>query len=218
MLLTKAPYPPLMRSPFPMRGRLIWWRLRRLFRRGGFSYRQPSPRGEGAPQGRIGHRRHERQMRKAERCAAYVWKRESLTAKDNDLIRVSLKIIRAPSSGRGRRAKRGGVGFPESGSTVTRGQPPPLRCTSFQRKAGEKEGLRVSSLVYLRRSRHLNPEPNESKVKRGCEEMRIHFFTAPFLWENGSFGGRGRSLSPHRIHASSFFKRPSLYLSNVKKR
>mgnify|MGYP007126602173 CR=1 FL=1 len=27
----------------------------------------------------------------------------------------------------------------------------------------------------------LTPEPNESKVKRGCEEMRIHFFTAPFL-------------------------------------
>ena len=26
----------------------------------------------------------------------------------------------------------------------------------------------------------LTPEPNESKVKRGCEEMRIHFFTAPF--------------------------------------
>ena len=48
---------------------------------------QPSPLGEGAPQGRIGHRRHERQMRKAERCAAYVG-RESLTAKDNDLIRV----------------------------------------------------------------------------------------------------------------------------------
>ena len=37
------------------------------------SYRQPSPRGEGAPKGRIGHRRHERQMRKAEKCAAYVW-------------------------------------------------------------------------------------------------------------------------------------------------
>ena len=33
---------------------------------------QPSPRGEGAPQGRIGHRRYERQMRKAERCAAHV--------------------------------------------------------------------------------------------------------------------------------------------------
>ena len=28
---------------------------------------------EGAPQGRIGHRRHERQMRKAEKCVAYVW-------------------------------------------------------------------------------------------------------------------------------------------------
>ena len=26
----------------------------------------------------------------------------------------------------------------------------------------------------------LNLEPNESKVKRSCEEMRIHFFTAPF--------------------------------------
>ena len=46
---------------------------------------QPSPLGEGAPQGRIGHRRHERQMRKAEKCAAYVGgKRESLTANDND--------------------------------------------------------------------------------------------------------------------------------------
>ncbi len=30
------------------------------------SYRQPSPRGEDAPKGRIGHRRYERQMRKAE--------------------------------------------------------------------------------------------------------------------------------------------------------
>ena len=53
------------------------------------SYRQPSPRGEGAPKGRIGYRRYERQMRKAEKCAAYVWKRETLTANDNDLISVS---------------------------------------------------------------------------------------------------------------------------------
>ena len=30
-------------------------------------------------------------------------------------------------------------------------------------------------------TRALNLEPNESKVKRGCEEMRIHFFTAPLL-------------------------------------
>ena len=47
-------------------------------------------------------------------------KRESLTANDNDVISASLKIIRAPSSGRGRRAKRGGVGFPKCGSTVSR--------------------------------------------------------------------------------------------------
>ena len=65
-------------------------------------------------------------------------KRKTQTANDNDLISASLKIIRAPSSGRGRRAKRGGVGFPECGSTVSRGQPPPLRGTSFQRKEGEK--------------------------------------------------------------------------------
>ena len=105
----KAPYPPLTRSPFP--------------------------NGEGAPKGRIGHRRH-------------MWrKREFLTANDNDLISVSLNIIRAPSSGRGRRAERGGVGFPECGSTVSRGQPPPLRGTSFQRKEGEKRGC-----VYRHRS------------------------------------------------------------------
>ena len=41
------------------------------------------------PKGRIGHRRDERQMRKAEKCAAYVWKRETLTANDNDLISAS---------------------------------------------------------------------------------------------------------------------------------
>ena len=67
-------------------------------------------------------------------------KRESLTANDNDVISTSLKIIRAPFSGRGRRAKRGGVSFPECGSTVSRDQPPPLRGTSFQRKEGEKRG------------------------------------------------------------------------------
>ena len=38
-------------------------------------------------------------------------KRESLTANDKDLISVSLKIIRAPSSGRGRRAKRSEAGL-----------------------------------------------------------------------------------------------------------
>ena len=43
-----------------------------------FPYRQPSPRGEGTPKGRIGHWRYERQMKKTEKCAAYVGKRESL--------------------------------------------------------------------------------------------------------------------------------------------
>ena len=47
------------------------------------SYRQPSPRGEGAPKGRIGHRRYEREMRKAEQrgiCGG----RESLIANGID--------------------------------------------------------------------------------------------------------------------------------------
>ena len=35
---------------------------------------KPSPQGEGAPKGRIGHWRYERQMRKTEKCAAHVWK------------------------------------------------------------------------------------------------------------------------------------------------
>ena len=30
-------------------------------------------------------------------------------------------------------------------------------------------------------TRTLNPEQNESKVKRGCEEMNLHFFTAPLF-------------------------------------
>ena len=59
-----------------------------------------------------------------------------LAAQDDET--GGLKIILAPSFGRGRRAKRGGVGFLECGSTVSRGQPPPLRGTSFQRKEGEK--------------------------------------------------------------------------------
>ena len=41
-------------------------------------------------------------------------------------------------------------------------------------------------------TRALNPEPNESKVKRGCEEMRIHFFTAPFFR-----AGRDRPQTSH---------------------
>ena len=36
-------------------------------------------------------------------------------------------------------------------------------------------------------TRALNPEPNESKVKRSCEEMNPHFFTAPFSYGNTYF-------------------------------
>ena len=50
-------------------------------------------------------------------------------------------------------------------------------------------------------TRALNPEPNESKVNRGCEEMRIHFFTAPLVIMDFSvsvFTGVGISLISHR--------------------
>ena len=60
------------------------WRLRRLFLEDGILVSQPSPLGEGAPQGRIGHWRHERQMRKAEKCAAHVGKRQSLAANNKN--------------------------------------------------------------------------------------------------------------------------------------
>uniref|UniRef100_UPI0040254389 hypothetical protein n=1 Tax=Dialister sp. TaxID=1955814 RepID=UPI0040254389 len=55
----------------------------------------------------------------------------------------------------------------------------PLNLIALPR--GEGCDTRIPSSKKRRRSRHLNPEPNESKIKRGCEEMRIHFFTAPFF-------------------------------------
>ena len=60
------------------------WRLRRLFSEDGILVSQPSPLGEGAPKGRIGHWRHERQMRKAEKYAAHVGKRQSLAANNKN--------------------------------------------------------------------------------------------------------------------------------------
>ena len=72
-----------------MEGALLYGGGFAAFLEEGILVSTPSPRGEGAPQGRIGHRRYERQMRKAERCAAYLEKREALIAKDNDLISVS---------------------------------------------------------------------------------------------------------------------------------
>ena len=49
-------------SGFKVQGSGLSWRLRRLFLEDGILVSQPSPLGEGAPQGRIGHRRYERQM------------------------------------------------------------------------------------------------------------------------------------------------------------
>ena len=55
-----------------VQGSGLWWRLRRKYLWGDArrsvdrrfsSYRQPSPRGEGAPKGRIGYWRHERQKK-----------------------------------------------------------------------------------------------------------------------------------------------------------
>ena len=55
------------------------------------SYRQPSPRGEGAPKGRIGHWRYEESGGKR-RSAWHMWgKRESLTANDNDFAPLPLE-------------------------------------------------------------------------------------------------------------------------------
>ena len=72
-------------------------------------------------------------------------KRKTQTANDNDLISASLKIIRAPSSGRGRRAKRGGVGFFECGSTVSRG------CTCQQKLDTKlkKLGIKIEYLYKI---------------------------------------------------------------------
>ena len=58
----------------------------------------------------------------------------------------------------------------------------PIRPCGAPSPRGEGCDTRIPSSKKRRRSRHLNPEPNESKVKRSCEEMRIHFFTAPFFY------------------------------------
>ena len=41
-------------------------------------------------------------------------------------------------------------------------------------------------------TRALNPEPNESKVKRGYEEMRIYFFIAPLAYSDFPGGSKSR--------------------------
>ena len=58
----------------------------------------------------------------------------------------------------------------------------PIRPFRAPSPRGEGCDTRIPSSKKRRRSRHLNPEPNVSKVKRSCEEIRIHFFTAPFFY------------------------------------
>ena len=157
----------------------------------------PPSKGRREKEGRIGHQRNERQMRKAERCAAYVGKRESLTANDNDLISVSLKIVRAPSSGRGRRAKRGGVGFPECGSTVSRGQPPPLRGTSFQRKEGEREAhlcANESPRAPLRAPQSRPSKKRRIQIRRAAPPLLTSY--APARSSDGKRRAREHSREP----------------------
>ena len=77
----------------------------------------------------------------------------------------------------------------------------PIRPFRAPPPRGEGCDTRIPSSKKRRRSRHLNPEPNESKVKRGCEEMRIHFFTAPLVIMDFSvsvFTGDGIPLISHR--------------------
>ena len=63
----------------------------------------------------------------------------------------------------------------------------PIRPFRAPSPRGEGCDTRIPSSKKRRGSRHESPEPNESKVKRSCEEMRIHFFTTPFSW--ASFPG-----------------------------
>ena len=73
------------------------------------------------------------QIGSGDACQYFIitWRIQEWRSPSNDTL--------APSFGRGRRAKRGGVGCSEWESTVFRCQPPPLRGTSFQRKEGESE-------------------------------------------------------------------------------
>ena len=96
-----------------------------------FSYRPPSPRGEGAPKGRIGHRRHEREWGKSVSSALFTKAPERRSASIYIKSEARLRIILAPSSGRGRRAKRGGVGIPACENAASRANRCPFRAHSL---------------------------------------------------------------------------------------
>ena len=65
----------------------------------------------------------------------------------------------------------------------------PLNLITLPRGEGCDTRIPSSKKSGEAATRALNPEPNESKVKRGGEEMRIHFFTAPFYGLGLAHGG-----------------------------
>ena len=78
--------------------------------------------------------------------------------------RSPIKNLLALSSGRGRRAKRVGVGIPVCGSAASRSQPPPLRGTSFRRKEGV---CRLPASSFRAKARNLFRLRSRKDVRRG---------------------------------------------------
>ena len=76
--------------------RIYMWRCPKVCDGGFLSYRQPSPRGEGAPKGRIGHRRYERGWKK---CGS-----------SRRFTKAPYPPLRGPPSPRGEGAPKGRIG------------------------------------------------------------------------------------------------------------
>ena len=93
-----------------------------------FPYRQPSPRGEGAPKGRIGHWRYERQVIRMENVFAQITANESTCAP----LLVDFYKGRCP--------KVVGIAIREKRISNIRGATPPSRCA---RQPLPEEGARM---------------------------------------------------------------------------
>ena len=78
--------------------------------------------------------------------------------------RCPIKNLLALSSGKGRRAKRGGVGIPACENTASRSQPPLLRGASFQRKEGV---CRLPASSFRAKARNLFRLRSRKDVGRG---------------------------------------------------
>ena len=127
------------------------------------SYRPPSPRGEGAPKGRIGHRRDEREWERASQVRCLREHPIHRSAPIYIKSEARLRIILAPSSGRGRRAKRGGVGIPACEKPHREPTSAPSG-TSFQRKEGV---CRLPASSFRAKARNLFRLRSRKDVRRG---------------------------------------------------